>query len=70
MNFLDHFMKRLFTLRFGFKSQSETILGVDISSAAIKLVEIESSSDGFNVIAYGVQAFSNPVAIGANNERN
>tara|TARA_B100000768_G_scaffold104676_1_gene97243 strand:- start:1227 stop:2336 length:1110 start_codon:yes stop_codon:yes gene_type:complete len=49
-------MKRLFTLRFGFKSQSETILGVDISSAAIKLVEIESSSDGFNVIAYGVQA--------------
>jgi len=27
LNFLDHFMKRLFTLRFGFKSQSETILG-------------------------------------------
>ena len=56
MNFLDHFIKKLFTLRFGFKSQSETIVGVDISSATIKLVEIETNSDGFNVIAYGVEA--------------
>ena len=56
MHFLDHLIKRLAPLRFGLKSQSDTILGVDISSAAIKLVEIETRGERFNVIAYGVQA--------------
>lgn len=56
MNFLDHLIKRLASLRFGLKSQPDTILGVDISSAAIKLVEIETRGEQFNVIAYGVQA--------------
>ena len=56
MNFLDHLIKRLASLRFGLKSQPDTILGVDISSAAIKLVEIETRGEQFNVIAYGVEA--------------
>ena len=56
MNFLDHLIKRLASLRFGLKSQPDTILGVDISSAAIKLVEMETRGEQFNVIAYGVQA--------------
>lgn len=34
---------------------SKTILGVDISSSAIKLIEMEPSREGFNVIAYGVE---------------
>jgi len=56
LNFLDHLIKRLASLRFGLKSQPDTILGVDISSAAIKLVEIETRGEQFNVIAYGVEA--------------
>ena len=56
MNFLDHLIKRLAPRIFGSKSQSDTILGVDISSAAIKLVEIETRGEQFNVIAYGVHA--------------
>ena len=56
MNFLDHLIKRLASLRFGLKSQPDTILGVDISSAAIKLVEMETRGEQFNVIAYGVEA--------------
>tara|TARA_B100000787_G_scaffold161098_1_gene140642 strand:+ start:170 stop:811 length:642 start_codon:yes stop_codon:yes gene_type:complete len=56
MDFLNDLIKRIFHVVFGSKYQPDTILGVDISSAAIKLVEIESHGKQFNVIAYGVQA--------------
>tara|TARA_B110000967_G_scaffold175411_1_gene188152 strand:+ start:478 stop:1659 length:1182 start_codon:yes stop_codon:yes gene_type:complete len=56
LNFLDLVLKRLISLSEGLKSQPENIIGVDISSAAIKLLEVEASSDGFNVTAYGVEA--------------
>ncbi len=56
MDFLNDLIKRIFHVVFGSKHQPDTILGVDISSAAIKLVEIESHGKQFNVIAYGVQA--------------
>ena len=55
MEFLDRLIEKWFSLGFGAKSPSKTILGVDISSSAIKLIEMEPSRDGFIVIAYGVE---------------
>ena len=55
MKFLDSLIKKWFSLGFGANSPSKTILGVDISSSAIKLIEMEPSREGFNVIAYGVE---------------
>ena len=55
MKFLDRLIEKWFPLGFGTKSPSKTILGVDISSSAIKLIEMEPSREGFNVIAYGVE---------------
>ena len=55
MKFLDSLIKKWFPLGFGANSPSKTILGVDISSSAIKLIEMEPSREGFNVIAYGVE---------------
>ena len=55
MKVLDRLIEKWFPLGFGTKSPSKTILGVDISSSAIKLIEMEPSREGFNVIAYGVE---------------
>lgn len=55
MKLLDRLIEKWFPLGFGTKSPSKTILGVDISSSAIKLIEMEPSREGFNVIAYGVE---------------
>jgi type IV pilus assembly protein PilM len=55
LKFLDSLIKKWFSLGFGANSPSKTILGVDISSSAIKLIEMEPSREGFNVIAYGVE---------------
>ena len=55
MKFLDRLIEKWFPLGFGTKSPSKTILGVDISSSTIKLIEMEPSREGFNVIAYGVE---------------
>ena len=55
MELLDRLIEKWFSLGFGAKSPSKTILGVDISSSAIKLLEMEPSRDGFIVIAYGVE---------------
>tara|TARA_B110000003_G_scaffold173184_1_gene172807 strand:- start:3508 stop:4638 length:1131 start_codon:yes stop_codon:yes gene_type:complete len=55
LEFLDRLIEKWFSLGFGAKSPSKTILGVDISSSAIKLIEMEPSRDGFIVIAYGVE---------------
>ena len=55
MELLDRLIEKWFSLGFGAKSPSKTILGVDISSSAIKLIEMEPSRDGFIVIAYGVE---------------
>ena len=55
MELLDRLIEKWFSLGFGAKPPSKTILGVDISSSAIKLIEMEPSRDGFIVIAYGVE---------------
>ena len=55
MKFLDRLIGKWFSLGFGMRPPYKTILGVDISSSAIKLIELEPSSQGFNVIAYGVE---------------
>jgi len=55
LKFLDSLIKKWFSLGFHLVFPSKTILGVDISSSAIKLIEMEPSREGFNVIAYGVE---------------
>jgi len=41
-------------LNLGFKSVPKTILGIVISSFAIKLIEMESNHEGYKVVSYGV----------------
>ena len=45
---------KILSLNFGFKSVPKTILGIDISSSAIKIIEMESNHEGHKVISYGV----------------
>ena len=45
---------KILSLNFGFKSVPKTILGIDISSSAIKLIEVEPNQDGYRVLSYGV----------------
>jgi type IV pilus assembly protein PilM len=47
LNFLDLVLKKLLSLSEILKSHPKNIIGVDISSAAIKLLEVEVDSDGF-----------------------
>jgi len=51
-------------LNLGFKSVPKTILGIVISSFAIKLIEMESNHKGYKVISYGVSPLPPRAAIG------
>ena len=56
MKFLDRLIEKWVSTWFLERTpHHKTILGVDISSSAIKLIEMEPSREGFNVIAYGVE---------------
>ena len=48
------FKDKILSLNPGFKSVPKTILGIDISSSAIKLIEMESNHEGYKVVSYGV----------------
>ena len=45
---------KILPLNIGFKSEPKTILGIDISSSEIKLIEMESNHEGYKVVSYGV----------------
>ncbi|RZO22924.1 MAG: type IV pilus assembly protein PilM [SAR92 clade bacterium] len=45
---------KILSLNVGLKSVPKTILGIDISSSAIKLIEMESNHGGYKVVSYGV----------------
>ncbi len=45
---------KILSLNVGLKSVPKTILGIDISSSAIKLIEMESNHEGYKVVSYGV----------------
>ena len=38
-----------------FKAKSETLLGLDISSTSVKLLELSKAGDRYRVEAYGVE---------------
>jgi type IV pilus assembly protein PilM len=48
------FKDKILSLNLGFKSVPKIILGIDISSSAIKLIEVEPNQDGYRVLSYGV----------------
>ncbi len=48
------FKDKILSLNPGFKSVPKIILGIDISSSAIKLIEVEPNQDGYRVLSYGV----------------
>ena len=48
------FKDKILSLNLGSKSVPKIILGIDISSSAIKLIEVEPNQDGYRVLSYGV----------------
>ena len=48
------FKDKILSLNLGFTSLLKIILGIDISSSAIKLIEVEPNQDGYRVLSYGV----------------
>jgi type IV pilus assembly protein PilM len=48
------FKDKILSLNLGFKSVPKIILGIDISSSAIKLIEVEPNQDDYRVLSYGV----------------
>tara|TARA_B110000003_G_scaffold61313_1_gene61676 strand:+ start:200 stop:499 length:300 start_codon:yes stop_codon:yes gene_type:complete len=56
LNKLFALKHEILSLNIGFKSVPKTTLGIDISSSAIKLVEMESNHEGYKAVSYGVSS--------------
>jgi hypothetical protein len=50
------FKDKILSLNPGFKSVPKIILGIDISSSAIKLIEMESNHEDYKAVSYGVSS--------------